>query len=845
MIGDNAYGKVILQKCYQIFLTNFIVIYRLIPHQMKQKLVFVCILLMACCFGANGQDTVSTGKGIVSKLVAFLSTHTSEKAYLQFDKPYYAAGDTIYFKAYVTSGELHQLSNLSGVLHADLITPDNKIARSIKLQLLNGLAWGDFFLPDSLPKGNYRVRAYTQWMRNEGDDTFFERILPVGSSEIQKIAENMPAGSRAAEKKADVQFLPEGGSLVSGVKSKIAFKAIGVDGRATNISGAIVDEENNEVCQFASAHLGMGFFYLQPQDGKRYTANVTYADGARDSFKLPVAAASGVVLSVNNESQSKVTVTITANKTCFAQNRNKEYTLLIYSGGIATSVACKLDSNLILLDVAKQRLHTGVATLTLFSPNGEPLGERLLFIQNYDQLNIGIGSDKQIYHSRDKVNVALDIKTRFGSAGMGHFSVSVVDENKVGVNENEENTILTSLLLTSDLKGKVETPNYYFANINDETRNNLDLVMLTNGYRRFEWKPLLNSAYPLVSYQAEKTLEIAGTARMASGRPLVKGTVSLVALSAGNSILSEVTDDKGNFRFGGLMFADTGRFMLQAVNAKGSNNTELTYIADKPAPVRPWPYPQLMQPDTGKEINAYLDNNTKKRDQLYTQGLIAGKMLREVKVKGQRIEKNEITSRYGFVDYTIRGEDVNYGSLSDRLTGRIPLVSFDKGISGHAVAQKRVVASPVAKPMRVVVDGIAMRPDFDINSISTAFVEKVEAITNPITYDRETEGVIFITLKHGLSASEISSKGVLPVKATGFYIARAFYSPKYESPNTVKSTDFRTTIYWNPEIMTDKNGGAKFDYYNADGPGSYRVVIEGIDEKGNLGRQIFRYKIEN
>jgi hypothetical protein len=443
------------------------------------------------------------------------------------------------------------------------------------------------------------------------------------------------------------------------------------------------------------------------------------------------------------------------------------------------------------------------------------------------------------------LSIALDIKTRAGSAVMGHFSVSIVDENKVGVNENEENTILTGLLLTSDLTGKVEEPNYYFANISDETRCNLDLVMLTNGYRRFEWKALLNNAYPPLSYQAERTLEIAGTAKMLSGRPLAKGTVSLIALSSGSPVLSEVTDDKGNFRFGKLMFADTGRFMLQAVNAKGNNNTGLTYVADKPAPVAAWPYPQIIQPDTGKEIKAYLDNNIKKRDQLYVQGQITGKMLQEVKVKGLRIEKSAITSRYGFVDYTIKGADVNYGTLSDRLTGRIPFVSFDKGISGHAVAQKRVIAKPYGVPMRVVVDGIAMRPDFDINSISTAFVEKVEAITNPVTYDRETEGVIFITLKHGLSASEIPSKGVLPVKAIGFYTAREFYSPKYENRDAVKSADFRTTIYWNPEIMTNKNGIAKFDYYNADGTGNYRIVIEGIDEEGNLGRQVYHYKIEN
>jgi len=811
---------------------------------MKQKLVFIYMLFMAYCFAAHGQDTTGTGRSIISKLITFLNTHNSEKAYLQFDKQYYVTGDTIYFKAYVTQGERHQLSNLSGLLHADLITPNNKIVRSIKLQLINGLAWGDFFLPDSLPKGNYRVRAYTQLMRNEGDAAFFERIINVGSTELQKIAESMPAGGRATEKKADVQFLPEGGSLVSGIKSKIAFKAIGADGRGANVSGVVLDNENKEVCQFASARLGMGFFYLQPQDGKNYTANVIYADGSTDSFNLPVAAESGLALSVNNQSLSKFAVTIAANNKCFAQNRGKEYTLLVYSGGVGTSVTCKLDSNLIVLYVAKHRLYTGVATVTLFSPGGEPLAERLLFIQNYDQLKIALSSDKKIYRTRDRVSIALNIKNRADSAAMGHFSISVVDESKVAANESEENTILTGLLLTSDLKGKVEQPNYYFTNINDETNRNLDLVMLTNGYRRFEWKPLLNNAYPGLTYQPEQSLEISGTAKMMGGRPLVKGTVSLIALFPGSPVLSEVTDDNGNFCFGKLMFADTGRFMLQAVNAKGNNNTVLTYIAGKPAPVVPLPYAQIIQPDTGKEIKAYLDNDLKKREQLSAQGRITGKMLRGVDVKARRIEKSEIALRYGPVDYTIPGADVNYGLLSDRLTIRIPFVNFEgNGIYGQAVAYLAHV--PYHLPMRVVVDGMEMRPDFDINSIGSSLVEKVEAITDPAVNDHATVGVIAITLKHGLSASEIPSKGVLPIKAMGFYTAREFYSPKYETTDALKAADFRTTIYWNPEIATDKNGSAMVDYYNADTAGSYRVIIEGIDSNGNLGRQVYHYQIKN
>ncbi len=801
---------------------------------MKQKLIITCLLL--CCFRIYGQDKNNAGNPIISKLKTFLATHLTEKTYLQFDKPYYATGDTVYFKAYVTIGERHQLSTLSGVLHVDLINTNNKIDQSIKLQLVNGLAWGDFLLPDSLPKGNYRIRAYTQWMRNEGDAAFFERVIPVGSAEKEKIAESMPAGTKT-NAKPDVQFFPEGGRLVSGIRSKIAFKAIGFNGKGIDVSGVVLDNSNNEVCHFTSTHLGMGYFYLQPQAGKSYTAKLTYADGSQDIAKLPDAENSGLVLTVNNDSLPKASVRIEANKVCFAQNRDKDYMLLIYSGGVATSVTAKLDSNVILLDIAKRHLRTGVATVTLFSPEGETLCERLFFVQNYDQLTLDIKSDKTVYAARGKVNISLLAKNRADSATMGHFSVSVVDEGKVPVNENEETTILSKMLLTSDLKGEVEQPNYYFANINDDVRSNLDLVMLTHGYRRFEWRPLLDNLYPALAYQPEKTLEITGTAKMLGGRALSKGTISLIAPFSGYGILSTVTDNKGNFSFTNMVYMDSAKFILQAVNVKGSNNTVLTYNADKPVPVSPYLQPQTTRADTG--ISAYMKNNKMLRDQLYAQGLITGKMLREVKINARKLNDNYRTQSLagaGNADQVLHSKEIGYGQLADNLNGKLRGIVFVRGVPYLEID---------GKPMLVIVDGIERAP-LPGSAEDVETVEVLKYASASIYGMNAGGGVLVITTKiqQGKELKDIYSNGILPITARGFYKAREFYSPKYESAATNKLADLRTTIYWNPELVTDKNGNAQFEFYNADAKGNYRVIMEGIDEKGNLGRQVYRYKVE-
>ena len=153
-------------------------------------------------------------------------------------------------------------------------------------------------------------------------------------------------------------------------------------------------------------------------------------------------------------------------------------------------------------------------------------------MQNYDQLNIGVNSDKSSYTKREKVKIALNVKNRAGDPSSGHFSVSVTDESKVPQDEHYENTIISNLLLTSDLKGNIEQPNYYFTDTSANARKNLDVLMLTQGYRRFEWKRVLDSTKTPLAYQPERGLEISGMVKNLSGKPIANGTVTLLSSAA-------------------------------------------------------------------------------------------------------------------------------------------------------------------------------------------------------------------------------------------------------------------------------------------------------------------------
>ncbi len=935
------------------------------------KKIIYTIALFTVCFNLNAysQNDNFVIKNAVAGLKKLSDDHIIEKAYLHFDKPYYAAGDTIYFKAYITLGEHHDLTNASGILHVDLIDPNNRVVNSIKLQLVNGIAWGDFSLPFLLPKGNYRVRAYTKYMQNAAD-YFFDQAIPVGSI-ISNEATKSTASAQTA--KADLQFFPEGGELVTAIISKVAFKAIGANGLGVNVKGVVIDNTNNQVTTFTSAHLGMGAFYLQPEEGKTYEAKVTFADGTQNTFDLPAPVSKGIVLAVK-DTLDKISIEISSNKAYFQENFDKNIGLVIYGGGFVNTVNTKLNSRRLSMDIPNRQFPSGIVQVTLFSQNGEPLSERLLFLQNPDQVNLTVNANKISNSKRGRVSININAKDK-GNDVEGHFSVSVIDETKVQFDENNENTILNYLLLTSDLKGYIEQPNYYFMHNTNQTYADLDNLMLTQGYRRFTWKQLLSDDDAGFTYQPEKTLEIAGIAKTASGSPVTKMDVMLLS-SNKSSMLADRTDNDGKFKFSNLPpLADSSLLTLQATGStKTKGTTFLTVYSDRAWPAAGDKKLPGLQSDVNRSMITYLNNsqaqhntlynsiairptgeqradqvvsgdeigssaslitalNGRLRDVNFIQGIpylmggavkdpmlivVDGKivgsyvnldnispadigkvevlkasnadsyglygnagvlaitsrtgipkgimqdalykynsknLVKQKSISFDNSKNNYLSSNYGgsgHADQVIKGDVIkNAPSLSIGLSGLLAGVNF---INGTPYLPSNIVMANLqtaVEPMYIILDGSPyIATGQGINDINPNSVETVEILKGPnasIYGINGGAGVMVITTRPGNSVekNDATALGSLAFRVKGFYIAREFYSPKYDNVSEKNNrTDLRTTIFWAPELTTNKDGNASFEYYNADGHGTYRLVVEGIDNAGNIGRQVYRYKVE-
>jgi hypothetical protein len=906
---------------------------------MKFKWLFACPFVSGVIFVLLGASAVQDDpiQKVISQFNQWSSAHPQEKVYLQLDRPYYAIGDDIWFKAYVTVGSDHKLSALSGVLNVELIDDRDSIKQRIKLPVISGVTWGDLNLPDTLKEGNYRVRAYTNLMRNTGSDYFFDQAITISNS-ISKdvfthtsftysqhdgredinavinysnlsgapytaapvnysiklagknilsgkgttdgqgnlnilftnpspaslrsgriITEIKPAGKKSVEKSVlikaastntDVQFFPEGGSLVTGNETKIAFKAVGADGLGANIKGVVTDDAGNQVATFNSSHLGMGVFMLKPENGKNYNARITYADGSEGIADLPKATNAGYSLIIDNSDAQYVHVKILPGAiVSAASTRNEVMTLIAQaSGTICFEGKSQPDSKSFTADIPKAKFPSGVAQFTLFSSTGEPLNERLVFIQNHDQLKLQAATDQQVYAPRQKVKIGLDAIGNDGKPAIGSFSVAVINETKVPVDEESQNSILSNLLLTSDIKGYIEKPSYYFNNENEQTRADLDILMLTQGYHRFEWKQILSGINPTPTFLPEKTLEISGHLKNLLGKPVPNGKVTLFSTAGGIFMVDTLSDSKGHFTFKNLIFKDSVRFAIQARTAKDHKNVEVDIDEVEPEPT----VSSKMMADFLVNYDSaslpFLQSSKAKYDNDIKYGLNNHSiLLKEVVIKDKKTEPIKNSSNLngpGNADQVISADDnilAGCGDITDCLQGRLTGVMF-RNDTPYLTQSRR--------PMQIVLDGLYVDGSV-LTSLNPSDVGSVEVLRNiqytSIYGGRGSSGVLIITSKTGSAGSNYQryTPGIVSYIPKGYTKVREFYSPKYDDPKTNAAIpDLRSTIYWKPNLITDKEGKASFEYFNADEKGTYRMVIEGIDSNGNLGRLVYRYKVE-
>ncbi len=806
-------------------------------------------------FNAYPQDHAQDIDSLAIHFEEFNKAYPHEKIYIHFDRPFYLAGETIWYKAYYVNASGNTPASLSNIMYTELIGDKGEVIIRRILKVGSGTANGEFLLPDSLPQGQYQVRAYTNWMKNFDEEYFFTKEIlifdPQKEYDIAKADSSEPGiPIKPIQEKIDLQFFPEGGYLVSGLRSKVAFKATNESGKGLLVKGEIIDQDGNIISPFESFHLGMGAFFLKSEKGKTYYANIIQKNDKRIKIRLPEVSEEGLVLTVDNTSADVISIYIQVNELYLKDNRGEIF-LVLQAGGIIyyTAKGNFNNTSSISATIPKKDLPAGIAQLTLFNGEGKPECERLVFINPHHALQVKIETDKKTYNPREKVLLDISVSDSKGKPVDGNFSLAVTDAGQVMNLEKNSDNILTNLILTSELRGYIEQPAFYFIEDNSSSTIALDHLMLTQGWRRFLWKEILNDEWPAITHDFERNVFIRkGQVQYeVNDTPETLTRVSYLLLKE-RKPYNCIANDNGFFHF--LINATYGEesVFFDVTNIRGQRNKfQINFEKDSLG------YQWVSRKETLFMHTEIQNCLRKRREKAQIESAFNYSTENGLFHKVNSVLNDQEVKINSFVetaDYTIKLDEYNsFPTMVEVFREIVTHVSlkYKKGENIIRVYSDEYIKNFERQPL-FLVDNI---PTFDktfVLSLNPGDVETIEVI-NANHKIRQfgflgQYGVIAIsTKKEGITSDDIPDKNIL--KFQGWYHAREFFSPDHSlSTETDRSKpDLRSLIYWNPLIKTDTNGKASVSFYNTDNITTIDTRVEGISYNGTPGLADYRYDI--
>ncbi|RYZ28760.1 MAG: hypothetical protein EOO10_08460 [Chitinophagaceae bacterium] len=770
------------------------------------KKYFIPFLASVFAHKSFGQTELAT---IQSKLFTYTKTQLPEKVFLHTDKTFYTVGETIWFKVYVVDGVFHKPLPASKVAYIELLDKANAPVLRAKISLNEKGGSGSFQLPFGLSSGHYIIRGYTNWMKNMEAAAFFEEQLT--------IVNTLKSPEAAPEKKSPayaLQLFPEGGNLVNGLSSKVAFHVTDQFGKAAQGRGYLINEKNDTLSSFTPFKFGMGHFNLTPQTGDGYKVVFKLIDGNTVSAAVPKSFEKGYAMQLEELADNKLKITVHTN----IQSGLSEIFLLAQTRQVVKSVQKNLLSNgTAVFVVDKNSLGEGVSQLTLFDNEKKPVCERLFFVQPKLQKNISLNASKSKYATREKVE--LSIPSLEGQATMS-LAVYQLDElqngNVLGIDDY--------LWLTSELSGTVEQPSYYFSPLTEEVKQATDYLMLTHGWRRFKWETVLNQQ-PLLKFQREQHGHLV-TGKVTDIRTNTVAKGIQVYLSIPNSpqkLFTATSDSTGLVHFDVMDYFGQGEVIVQTNPKKDSfyrvdimspfaetysNNLPLVFA------ISPAQKNSLINRSISMQANhLYLLDSISR----FMNPLIA-----------------DTLPFYGKPLYSYNLEDfVRFNTMEEVLREYVREISVGVKGSGTSLRFKLFNENDrelYSDDILVMTDGI---PLFNANkafSIDPLKIKRLDVINrNYVLGNNLFHGLANFTSYNGTYGELKLDPKAITIDYEGLQSQREFYSPDYSS-ETLRSSrlpDLRHTLLWMPDVATKQ-----VNFYTGDNKGKYLVVLQGINSKG-------------
>ncbi|THU41493.1 hypothetical protein FAM09_05130 [Niastella caeni] len=792
-------------------------------NHIKISTVLILAFLALHAVQSNAQDAFS---GIPERFKQYCNRNQQEKLYVHTDKNFYLAGELLWFKVYNVDGALYQPVDLSKIAYIEILNKENKPVMQAKIALKKGKGNGSFFLPVSINSGNYKLRAYTNWMKNFNAAYYFEKPVTIVNTLKTLTPQAADTSSRY-----QVAFFPEGGNLVKETNSKVAFQVTGPAGKGVDCKGIVLTENNDTVVSFQSLKFGMGHFMFTPAGTQRYKALITLPDGRIITDYLPAAYEQGYVMQLNEEGANNIKVTVTGktmpSQPVFLFVHSHQVMQVAETQSLANGVATFL--------IDKNKLADGISNITIFNAQQQPVCERLYFKYPTQELLITATSNAPTYGSRKRVAISVSTQQSKAQAGTpANLSLAVYRLDSLQtVNPN---SIFSYLWLTSELSGNVESPAYYFSSPGNALKEATDNLILVHGWRKFNWDYVLNETRPAFEYAPEFDGHIITCQ--------VKNNMSNTAIPRMDAWLSipgvqlqfynAKTNKEGKLYFDVRDYYGQNEIIVQT-DAPDSN-----YRVDVLNPFSEkytnQPLPTFVLPPAAQ---ATLNEQSISMQVLNTYD--AGKLSRfhvplidTVPFYGKPFKK------YKLDDYT------RFTTMEEVLREYVPEVAVRRydGQLHLKVFDFESRDFHTSDPL-ILLDGVKVD-----NTILLKYdplkVNNLEVVTNKyIKGEFIYLGIVNFTTYHGdMQDLKLDSKAVI-LDYEGLQLKREFYSPVYKTEQQAASRlpDFRNLLYWSSDVQTDASGQATVEFYTSDRKGKYVAVLQGMNDVGYAGSHYFTFEV--
>lgn len=772
--------------------------------------------------------------------------------FVHIDKPFYATGDRLWMSTYLLDAASHQRADVETAIHIDLLTSTGKLVQHQWVRIVDGRGQGNFRLSDTLMTGMYRLRAYTD--EDDGQRRpAFERSVAIYNLFHSGIAMH----SDSVGQPLDVQILPEGGRWISGLPARLGVKIVEPNSHGLSIEGRIVDDLGVEIVRFKTNQQGMTNVLIKPNAKRTYYADLSY-NNQLQHIALPKPEIKGLLLSADAISDTiRLALTIMSSDRAAADS---VYILIQQRGLIVDQYKIFLQNGVAKISLPMMSWLPGLAQVTLYDAQAKPQAERLFFVPEFiSPVRVTLKFNKTKYQHREQVLLSVNLNDN-GSPASAALSASITDISKVP-EDTADASLPAHLLLTGELRGRVENPNQYVMNHSAATRKALDDLLLTQGWRRVSGTPEADSL---------GGVSLSGRILNSKNQPIPDAQITVASTAPGQSFVKSAgADGQGNFRLAGMAIADTVNLMVQIAGRNSRKMSAQEAFLVQQGPGKRWEFGKMADSPKWAILQSQLEAARTRQEantDLYRDKAV--ELLKEVTVRAQKYKERpddiQMRSLHKDADavVTFNEKSPNYSNLYEMIQGRFAGVTVVRTTpspggpttpSGYQVSVRGMSSFKSGTQPLFLMDGVPVQdPDGTaLMNFSTRDIERVEVLKNAGTAGiygvRGGDGVIAFYSK-GARSMQVSTKpseGMRPIQFVGYpKVQREFYVPRYDTElagGTISGpVDDRDVLLWKPMIQTDRQGNSQLRFPLSDVVRTLRVVIQGITADGRpvLGVQL-------